>query len=44
MTYYIWFDESDKEGEFYSNFYGGILIKSLSSTYKCNFLGADNKQ
>lgn len=26
--YYIWFDESDKEGEFYSNFYGGILIKS----------------
>lgn len=28
MTYYIWFDESDKEGEFYSNFYGGILIKS----------------
>jgi hypothetical protein len=29
MTYYIWFDESDKEGEFYSNFYGGILIKSF---------------
>ena len=28
MTYYIWFDESDKDGEFYSNFYGGILIKS----------------
>lgn len=26
--YHIWFDESDKEGEFYSNFYGGILIKS----------------
>lgn len=26
--YYIWFDESDKEGEYYSNFYGGILIKS----------------
>lgn len=26
--YYIWLDESDKEGEFYSNFYGGILIKS----------------
>lgn len=26
--YYIWFDESDKDGEFYSNFYGGILIKS----------------
>lgn len=28
MYYYIWFDESDKEGEYYSNFYGGILIKS----------------
>lgn len=28
MMYHIWFDESDKEGEFYSNFYGGILIKS----------------
>lgn len=26
--YYIWFDESDKEGKYYSNFYGGILIKS----------------
>ena len=26
--YHIWFDESEKEGEFYSNFYGGILIKS----------------
>lgn len=26
--YYIWFDESDKEGKYYSNFYGGILIES----------------
>lgn len=26
--YYIWFDESDKEGTFYSNFYGGILVDS----------------
>ena len=26
--YYIWCDESDKEGEFYSNFYGGLLIES----------------
>ncbi len=26
--YYIWFDESDKEGAFYSNFYGGILVDS----------------
>lgn len=27
--YYIWCDESDNEGAFYSNFYGGILIRSL---------------
>ena len=27
--YYIWCDESDSEGAFYSNFYGGILIRSL---------------
>ena len=26
--YYIWCDESVKEGEFFSNFYGGILIES----------------
>ncbi len=26
--YYIWLDESDKDGTFYSNFYGGILVKS----------------
>ncbi len=26
--YYIWFDESDKEGIYYSNFYGGILVDS----------------
>ena len=26
--YYIWCDESVKEGEFYSNFYGGMLIES----------------
>ncbi len=25
---YIWLDESDKHGEFYSNFYGGILVES----------------
>jgi hypothetical protein len=28
MEYYIWCDESDKEGEYYTNFYGGILIES----------------
>lgn len=27
--YYIWCDESDSEGTFYSNFYGGILIRSM---------------
>ena len=27
-SYYIWCDESDKEGLYYSNFYGGILIRS----------------
>ena len=25
---YIWLDESDKKGEYFSNFYGGILINS----------------
>lgn len=25
---YIWLDESDRKGAFYSNFYGGILIES----------------
>lgn len=25
---YIWLDESDRHGEFYSNFYGGILVHS----------------
>ena len=25
---FIWLDESDRHGEFYSNFYGGILVKS----------------
>lgn len=30
MEYYIWCDESDKEGEYYTNFYGGILIESTN--------------
>lgn len=25
---YIWLDESDRHGEFYSNFYGGLLVHS----------------
>lgn len=28
MEYNIWLDESDSHGSFYSNFYGGILVKS----------------
>lgn len=51
MTYYIWFDESDKEGEFYSNFYGGILIKSKDfgnvlqmMKYKVEELGLTNEE
>lgn len=27
-SYYIWCDESEKHGAYYSNFYGGILIRS----------------
>ena len=26
--YFVWCDESDAKGKFYSNFYGGVLIKS----------------
>lgn len=25
---FIWLDKSDRHGEFYSNFYGGILVTS----------------
>lgn len=32
---YIWLDESDKKGRYYSNFYGGILIES---TYYGSFI------
>ena len=31
---YLWVDESDKHGSFYSNFYGGILIHSRVSSRK----------
>lgn len=49
--YYIWFDESDKEGKYYSNFYGGILVKSenlskvleMSNTL-VNELGLQNEE
>lgn len=26
--YYVWLDESDRDGKYYSNFYGAILVKS----------------
>lgn len=38
--YYIWCDESDSEGAFYSNFYGGILIRSMDLHYVLNRLRA----
>jgi hypothetical protein len=25
--YFIWCDESDQSGKFFSNFYGGVLVK-----------------
>ena len=39
--YYIWCDESDKEGEFYSNFYGGILIESKDLKRVLNKMGQE---
>ena len=48
---YIWLDESDKEGTYYSNFYGGILIKSVNvdkvlhmSQTKISEVGLDNEE
>lgn len=32
-VYYIWCDESEQHGAFYSNFYGGILVKSSDYKY-----------
>lgn len=36
--YFIWCDESVKKGEFYSNFYGGVLIQSKDLNYVNNAL------
>ena len=36
--HYLWFDESDKEGEFYTNFYGGILIESKNVDLVTNLI------
>lgn len=35
---YLWVDESDKHGSFYSNFYGGILIHSSHYNHVVNIL------
>jgi hypothetical protein len=33
MEYLIWCDESDSKGQYYSNFYGGVLVKSKDVAY-----------
>lgn len=33
MEYVIWCDESDKKGRYYSNFYGGALVRSIDIPY-----------
>jgi len=33
MEYLIWCDESDSKGKLYSNFYGGVLVKSKDYEY-----------
>ncbi|MGN6439437.1 MAG: hypothetical protein ACTHMM_23090 [Agriterribacter sp.] len=27
--YFLWCDESDSKGKYYSNFYGGVLVSSI---------------
>ena len=34
----------DAKGKVVSYYANGYIFDNLSSTYKCNFLGADNKQ
>lgn len=33
MEYFIWCDESVKKGKYYSNFYGGVLVKAKDSKH-----------
>ncbi|MEA5405091.1 DUF3800 domain-containing protein [Arcicella sp. DC2W] len=33
MEYFIWCDESVKKGQYFSNFYGGVLVKSKDLKY-----------
>ncbi|UTA67270.1 hypothetical protein [Emticicia sp. 21SJ11W-3] len=33
MEYFIWCDESVKKGRYFSNFYGGVLVKSKDLSY-----------
>jgi hypothetical protein len=49
--YYIWLDESDKSGTYYSNFYGGIFINSddmenviRMSQFKIKELALENEE
>jgi hypothetical protein len=36
--YFLWCDESDRKGKFYSNFYGGVLVASDDLLYVHNAL------
>jgi hypothetical protein len=36
--YFIWCDESIKKGDFYSNFYGGVLVESKNLAFVLNAL------
>jgi hypothetical protein len=38
MEYIIYTDESDRRGKFYSNFYGGILVRSSDLLEVCHIL------
>src|SRR5690625_4859575 len=42
MEYILYVDESNREGPFYSNFYGGILVRSRDLEYVESFL--ENKK
>ena len=37
-------EEGEKQAQVWQNLIKGATAYFLSSTYKCNFLGADNKQ
>jgi hypothetical protein len=37
LEYLIYCDESDKNGQLYSNFYGGALVRSIDYNYNLQF-------